>query len=341
MDWYDWALPVSIDPGYSDAVAAAESVWPKRGPYLDFIRKLGRLDIPFAKSFDARVADEAIARIRSTRDRPFMITCSFNAPHDPNVAPSPYYERFDPARIALPANRDSREPRHEESWSRQIVAGFGNDGLREFLRVYYAMVAMIDDQVGRLMAALEEAQSIDGTVVIFTADHGDMAGGHGMVWKSNGSFYDEIVLVPLLVRYPSLFKPQECHLAVNLVDLMPTILEITDRPCPVTAQGQSLVPFLTGRKPASEARQFSFCERVPAAAGHVRQRGGRRGASFMARGLGWKYIRYPDGETLYDLNADPGETMNRIGGADSARAGDMMRRALEDWLCTTGWRATE
>ncbi len=270
-----------------------------------------------------------------------MITCSFNAPHDPNVAPSPYYEMFDPAAIALPTNSYAREPRHEKSWSRQMVLGFGPEGLREFLRVYYAMVRMIDDQVGRVLAALGESGQTDSTVIVFTADHGDMAGGHGMVWKSNGSFYDEIVLVPLLIRYPPLFRPQECDLEANLVDLMPTLLEITGRPCSPTAQGQSLVPFLTGRKPESEARRFSFCERVPAAAGHVRQRGGRRGASFMARGLGWKYIRYPDGEALYDLNADPGETMNRIGGADSARAGDMMRRALEDWLCTTGWRATE
>ena len=79
----------------------------------------------------------------------------------------------------------------------------------------------------------------------------------------NTAIYDEIVQVPLLIRYPPLFEPQPCDLEVSLVDLMPTLLEITGRPCPPTAQGQSLVPFLTGRRAASEARPYAFCERVP------------------------------------------------------------------------------
>lgn len=339
MDWYRWALPVTVDERYRGAVTRAEAVWPKKGDYLDFIRKIGRLELPPAKNFDVRVADRAIERIRSMGDRPFMITCSFNAPHDPNVAPSPYYEMFDPATIALPSNRDMREARHEKSWSRQIVAGFGDAGLREFLRVYYALVKMIDDQVGRVLAALEEAGRIDNTVIVFTADHGDMAGGHGMVWKSNGSFYDEIVLVPLLMRYPARFRPQECVIEAGHVDLMPTLLELAGQPCPATAQGQSLVPFLTGARPASEARPFAFCERAPPVPGNTRKRGARPGASFMVRGQGWKYIRYAEGgEVLYDLQRDPGETVNRANDAACAERKRIMADAMEAWHRRTGWR---
>ena len=83
----------------------------------------------------------------------------------------------------------------------------GEPGLREFLRIYYASVKLIDDQVGRILRALESRGLLDRTVIVFTADHGDMAGGHGMVWKSNGSFYDEIVRVPLLIRYPACSSP--------------------------------------------------------------------------------------------------------------------------------------
>lgn len=339
MDWYGWALPVAIDSRYREALVAAESIWSARAPYLDFVKKMGRLEMPPSKSFDVRVADKVIDRIRSMGGGRFMITCSFNAPHDPNVAPSPYYEMFDPAAIALPANSDAREPRHEKSWSRQMVLGFGREGLREFLRVYYAMVRMIDDQVGRVLAALGESGQTDSTVIVFTADHGDMAGGHGMVWKSNSSFYEEIVRVPLLIRYPPLFRPQECDLEANLVDLMPTLLEMTGRPCPPTAQGQSLVPFLTGRKAVPEARRFAFCERVPPGKGNTRQRGARAGASFMVRGQGWKYIRYADaGEALYDLRNDPGETKNRIGEVACAPRKRAMADALEEWQGRTDWR---
>lgn len=339
MDWYRWALPVTIHERYRGAVAEAESVWPKKGDYLDFIRKIGRLEMPASKNFDVRVADRAVDRIRSMGDRPFMITCSFNAPHDPNVVPSPYYEMFDPGAIALPQNRGTREARQEKSWSRQMVAGFGETGLREFLRVYYAMVKLIDDQVGRVLAALEEAGRIDNTVIVFTADHGDMAGGHGMVWKSNGSFYDEIVLVPLLIRYPPRLRPQECELEVGHVDLMPTLLGLAGQPCTKTAQGQSLVPFLTGAKAATEARPFAFCERVPPGPGDTRKRGARAGASFMVRGQGWKYIRYSEGgEVLYDLKRDPGETVNRADDPACAERKRAMMDALADWQGRTGWR---
>ena len=220
-----------------------------------------------------------------------------------------------------------------------MVVGLGEPGLREFLRIYYASVRMLDDQVGRILAVLEETGRLDRTAVVFTADHGDMVGGHGMAWKSNGSFYDEIVLVPLLIRYPPLFRPQICDLETGLIDLMPTLLEISHQTCPSTSQGQSLVPFLTGTKPASEARPFSFSERMPSNPGNTRQRGARPRASFMARGQGWKYIQYSDGsQVLYDLRRDPGETINRIDDESCAERGKAMAAALQKWLERTGWQ---
>jgi arylsulfatase A-like enzyme len=338
MNWYDWILPVDISPAFRNAVEDASQRWKGR-PYVGFVAKMGRLKLPLASNFDVRVADKTIERIRSIHKRSFMITCSFNAPHDPNVVPSPYYEMFDPSSIKLPDNLEYRESRFENSWSRQMVAGFGEDGLREFLRVYYASVKMIDDQIGRIIQALEETEQLDNTLVVFTADHGDMAGGHGMAWKSNGSFYDEVVQVPLIMRYPEKFRRQRCHLAVDLTDLMPTLLAVTGHAIPEQVQGQNLVPFVTGQRDAATARSYSFAERVGAAPGHVRQLPKSTSGSFMVRGQGWKYIRFANAEEyLYHLAEDPGETRNVAQEPDVQDIKKKMTLALESWQIRTGWR---
>ena len=337
MDWYGWALPVDVAPALEQAVRAARSRWGKPG-HLEFVAEMGRLTLPLEQNFDVRVADKTIERIQSLSGKPSMITCSFNAPHDPNVVPSPYYEMIDPAEIRLPSNRSVREARFERSWSRQMVTGLGETGLREFLRVYYASVKLIDDQVGRILAALEQSGQLDRTVVVFTADHGDMAGGHGMAWKSNGSFYDEIVLVPLLIRYPPLFEPQASGLAVDLTDLMPTLLEIVARPVPDQAQGQSLVPYLTGRRDVADARPYSFGERVRANRENTRTRLPGAAGSFMVRGQGWKYVRYSSGdEYLYHLATDPGETENLAKRPNALPQKNRMIAALKAWQQRTGW----
>lgn len=266
-----------------------------------------------------------------------MITCSFVWPHDPNVVPSPYYEMFDPDQIKLPDNWKNPEPRFEKEWSRRIVADLGEPGLREFLRIYYASVKLIDDQVGRVLKELDEQGVTDDTIIVFTADHGDMVGGHGMVWKSTSAFFDEIVRVPLLIRYPARFKPQKSDLAVDLVDLMPTLLDLTGQPIPEQIQGQSLVPFLTGQRDPSAARKYSFSERIPQNPTGARKVAPGTKGSFMIRGQGWKYVRYPNQEFLYHLAEDPGETRNVINEPACAAKRAELSAELDAWLQRTGW----
>ena len=341
MQWYTWFLPVETSPELKMAVANLGDRW-KDARLGEFIVKMGRLKLPLEQVMEVRTADHTVNQIRAqtANQKPFMVTCSFNGPHDPNATPSPYYERFDPAKIVLPANRNVREARFERHWSRRIVAGLGEPGLREFLRIYYGMVMLIDDQVGRILKTLEETGALDNTLIIFTTDHGDMAGGHGMVWKSNDSFYDEIARVPLLIRYPRMFKPQQSELAVDFTDIMPTVLEILGQPIPTQVQGQSLVPFLTERKSAKRARQYSFCERVSANAKNDRHVLPGTPASFMVRGHGWKYIRYCNAkpeEFLYHLTEDPGETFNLIADKKYARQREKLSKELDVWLARTGW----
>jgi arylsulfatase A-like enzyme len=306
----------------------------------EFIAKIGRLKLPLADTFDYLVAEKTIAALNGTADRPFMVTCSFNWPHDPNVVPSPYYEMFDPHEIELPSNHAAIEESYAQQLSRRIVADLGEASVREFMRVYFGMVKLVDDQVGRVLEALAQTGRDEDTIVVFTADHGDMCGSHGMVWKSNDSFYDEVVRVPLLVRYPCRIAPGRLDIACSLVDLMPTLLDLTGQPIPDRVQGGSIAPFLLGERPVVEAPPYAFCERLTPHPEHRRIVETISSGKFMVRSKDWKYCRYPDQAFLYHLADDPGETRNLVSDPGCQARKCELETALDAWLSATGSEAT-
>lgn len=161
-----------------------------------------------------------------------------------------------------------------------------------------------------------------------------------MVWKSTSSFYDEIVRIPLIIRYPPKLQFQKSDLVTDLTDLMPTLLDLLGRPVPPQAQGQSLVPLLTGDRDAGRARRYAFSERVrPSPQGTRRLAGGTVG-SFMLRGQGWKYIRYgrrPGEQFLYHLAEDPGETRNLAADPKYSAKVKELSGEIDAWLGRTGW----
>jgi arylsulfatase A-like enzyme len=337
MEWYTWALPVQISPAYQEATRALGDKW-KSVVFAEFVTKAGRLNFQLPQMFDVRVADRTIERIANLGSGPFMFTCSFQCPHDPNVVPSPYYEAFVPDEIALPANFGLSEARFANEWSRQMVADLGEVGLRELLRIYCGSIKLVDDQVGRVLNALDRTGQTEDTIVVFTSDHGDMAGGHGMFWKSTSSFYDEIVRVPLIISYPRQIKPGLNGMAASLVDMMPTLLDLVGLPIPQGVQGQSLAPYLLGKRDPAQARPYSFCERVHPNPQQTRRVAPGVPSSFMIRGQGWKYIRYPDGEEfLYDLAKDPGETNNVNAHPSYLDQKSILGHELEVWLEKTGY----
>jgi len=210
MNWYDWALPVTVDKDYAALLPIIKKKW-ENGDiprYVDFLCKMGRLDMPIDEIYDYRVASKCSEAIMQT-ESPFMITCSFNWPHDPNVAPAPYYDRVDKKAIKCNASLPC-EDLFKNDLSKEIPAITGDEFLREFLRIYYANIMFIDDQVGRVLDALKKSGKDQETVVIFTSDHGDMAGEHGMFWKSTGSFYDGVARVPLIISVPGSNRDIRC-----------------------------------------------------------------------------------------------------------------------------------
>lgn len=343
MDYWGWALPVTRTREMEHAANRLDGAWDDH-VFQDIAEKVGRLDLELNQTYDVQVARKACDWLKTLPDdhEPFMLTASFLYPHDPYAVPSPYYEMFDPVELALPDTFEQCETRFESEWSREFVRGLGESAFREWLRVYYASIRLVDDQIGKILSVLEAEGEKDNTIVIFTSDHGDMAGHHGMAWKTTTSFYDPVVRVPLFVRWPSRIDPKRLNVAANLVDLMPTLMSLCGLSPPAQAQGADLSPYLLGYRPESEGPHYSFCERLAPHPKRLRKVENSRRASFMVRGKGWKYVFYPDGdEYLYDLRNDPGETRNRMHESGCERILEDMRCRLRTWREQTGFSLAE
>jgi arylsulfatase A-like enzyme len=125
---------------------------------------------------------------------------------------------------------------------------------------YYAMVELIDHEFGRLIDGLEARGELDNTIVIFTSDHGELLGDHGLLLKGC-RFFEALVHVPLVVSWPARFAGgRRSRALVELVDLAPTLLEAVGLPVPPEMQGRSLLPLLDGRAEPDVHKPYVFCE---------------------------------------------------------------------------------
>lgn len=337
MNWYGWQLPIERCQHIEDNEKQILRRWADAGhvAYTHFAINIGKSLLPLEDDFDYRVTAKTMESIERKADSPFMITCSFNQPHDPNVINEPYYSMIDPANIKLPKSVNNIDLRYNNSWSRVVVSGSNETFLREFMRIYYANVMKVDDQVGRIMDALEKSGKLDNTIVIFTADHGDMCGEHGMIWKSTDAFYQGVVRIPFIVSWPSKVMYNTYDLPSEIVDIMPTILEAVGYEIPKQNQGESLLPLILGEKPASEYSQYAFCERLRANYGSVRtmRSDWEQSGAFMIVSKEYKYFVYGGvDDYFYDLVNDPYEMTNQIDNPKYADTINVMKSELAKWV---------
>lgn len=298
--------PVEMIPAIEKAYRAFTADSKTRVSYISII---GRSVIPPDLLPESRITDEAIRRIEQHARERFMITVSWSPPHDLWVIPEPYYSMVDRNKIALPGSRtlpewDVRGP------SKRLGDLAGDEGLREYAAIYHGMVKYIDDQIGRILDKLRELGLDDKTLIIFTSDHGDMVGAHGCIGKSIGSFYDDLVRIPFLMRLPGVIRPGTVvRQPVSQIDVMPTILDYVGQPVPGGLHGRSLRPLIDGRE--TSWRDYAFCQRAD------RMR--------MIRTANHKYAfaTKPRMVALYDLAADPEENVNL---ADLQQHADLVRQ---------------
>ncbi len=186
--------------------------------------------------------------------------------------------------------------------------------------IYYGMISLVDDAFGRILDAVERLGLSDNTIIIFTADHGDMLGHHDL-W-SKWALYDDDAKLPFIIRYPG--QPARGVAIDGLaeeIDLAPTLYELAGAPVPRGVQGASLIPMIEGRSEGKDAVfGYQSYGEYPAQIRPRRQ---------MVRTHDWKLIHMPEGESLlFDLKNDPYEMDNRY---DDPACADILRE-LKDRL---------
>jgi len=255
-----------------------------------------------------------------------MITWSVSPPHAFWICPDPYYSMYGPDTIPFPSNWTHRPDAYQRPQAARMGKQMGEKCLREYVRCYYGQVTMMDALMGRILDALKEAGQDRDTLVIYTADHGDMQAAHGMVGKALPAYYEEIVRVPFLMRYPTIKPGTVIDRHVNSVDMMPTLLDFAGMPIPKAVQGESLRPLVEG-KVASDDRP-GFCERGR----------GDKHASRMVRTRRWKYswFAHQNRRELFDLQTDPHEMANLSDSAEHrATLADLHRQLRQQMERTT------
>ena len=247
---------------------------------------------------------ERFARERSTPPRggaqPFFLAVGFVRPHVPFVAPARYFEPF------LPYEKLPLPPKNAGAWDHIPKAGINyktSENMKMDVRRqqkalggYYASVAYMDAQVGKVLDALRKSGLEDETIVIFTSDHGYHLGEHDFWAKV--SLREESAQVPLIIKVPGK-KPAVCNSLVELIDLYPTTSRLCGLEVPARLQGRDLSPLFDD--PAHAVRDTAFSV--------APMRNG-----FLLRDDRWAYIQYAEdasqGVELYDLTRDPKQYSN-------------------------------
>jgi arylsulfatase A-like enzyme len=254
-------------------------------------------------------AENAISWIRGKLTAPWFITVNTYAPHPPFHPPPEFLERMDPSRIPPPL-WGPKEQENQPLFSKVDFQSKPRDpasyASRFMKAAYYAQVEFVDDAFGRVMRTLEETGQRDNTLVIFTSDHGETMGDHGLTHKGC-RFYEGLAHVPMIWWWPARFgKGIRSKGLAELTDIVPTLMETLGLRLPDYLHGQSLLPILTGARDPGKHRAFARSEYHDALdlPDHTHAN--------MLRNERYKLVYYHGhaaGE-LYDLEKDPSEFEN-------------------------------
>ena len=278
----------------------------------------GPIDFKADVTEDGQISRWAVRQLRADHDRPFFLAVGIYRPHDPQYAPSEYFDEHPLADVELPTILDSdlddipevakRYTRSANSYEAMIRK---HNALQSATRGYLSAVTFADDMIGRVLRALNASRYADNTIVVLLSDHGYHIGEKQKYHKS--TLWEESTRVPLIVRAPGVSDAgADSRRAVSLIDIFPTLAELSALEPPEDLDGESLVPLL---------RDPSAPRSTPALTT-------RQGRHHSIRTDRWRYIRYDDGsEELYDHETDPMEWRNLA--ADAAHLETKRRLAAQ------------
>ena len=282
-------------------------------------------------TYDMRVGQEACHWLKTEAatitERPWVLYVSFVSPHYPLIVPQPYYDLYPLDRLEPPRlNQPNDAPRHPVVQAMRQYMNY-DDYFDDHTRLvakasYLGLCSFLDDQIGHVLTALEQSGQLDDTVILYTSDHGDLVGNHGLWTKC--VMYEESAAIPMLAAGPEIPSGTVNNDPVSLIDVHQTVLEATgvglaeeDRALP----GRSLIGIANGERH----------DRTLLSEYHD---GGSITGMFMIRNGRWKYTAYPGyPPELYDLASDPFEA-NDLGESadhtDVRAACDKKLRAVVD-----------
>jgi len=267
---------------------------------------------------DGKTAAKAVELIEKHRDEPFWLGVGFVRPHVPFVSPRKYHEPFKPYdKMVLPEKIEGDWddiPRAGINYKTSLNMKMDLRRQKKAVGGYYASVAYMDAQVGKVLDALEQAGLEDKTIVIFTSDHGYHLGEHDFWAKV--SLRDESAGVPLIICVPGK-KPGLCHSLVELIDLYPTVSSLCGLDVPERLQGKDISRMLDD--PECEVRDAAFSV-APM----------RKG--FLLREHDYAYIQYGEdaagGIELFDMRADPKQYTNLVDDPDYRQVVERFRAKM-------------
>ena len=291
-----------------------------------------------SKVHDPTLASRVVAYLRSRAapgKRPLLLIVSWLNPHDIyNVAEAPPPGARADAAVRLPSNmaddlRNKPFPqRHylEEDQGKPFV-GADRTMWRRYRAFYNELVETVDREIGTVLDAVAPGDALP--ITVFSTDHGDLGGAHGLPYKGP-AMYEELVRIPLAISWPGRIRAARSDALVSLIDLLPTLCDLTGVPPPADVDGLSLRPVLIPSPGSSpRVREMVFAEYHGKQSWRVPIR--------MVRSARWKYVRYQGyGEELYDLDRDPGEQRNLAGEASAAAERARLARELDEWMRRTG-----
>lgn len=282
--------------------------------------------LPTRKFSTEIFADSMIEFLENYKgDKPFYAYAAFTAPHDPRTPPTRYREKYYAKKLPLPANFMPQHPfdngaltvRDEQlgAWPRTEAE------VRDHLAEYYGMMTHLDEQIGRILAALERTGKAENTFIVYAGDHGLAIGSHGLLGKQN--IYEHSMKTPLIVKGPGVPRGGTSNALTYLLDLFPTLLGLAKQSAPIgEIDGRDLAPVWKGAAP--RVRETLFLS---------------YGDSMRSvRDERYKFIRYPrvDVDQLFDLANDPDELKNLAGAADQKTRTARMMALLQQWQTRLG-----
>ena len=315
---------VTFDPAGAEFTTPGPETNPTPQRNQGFRYVMGETD--GAEQHDHEAATEAIKILEANKEKPLFLAVGFIRPHVPPIAPRKHFDKHPLERIKLPDvpadDRDDIPP--IAFYSKEVHWNMTEQQCRESIRAYYASVSFMDEQVGRLLDALDRLKLTDDTLIVFLGDHGYLLGEHQTFQKM--LLFEESARVPLLMAGAGVTsKGSAPRGLVELIDVYPTVADVCGLKSPPEVDGMSLKPMLADPAAPGKPAAFTQVQRKDVTGRAVRTDR-------------WRYIEWDNGAAgleLYDHEADPREHTNLAKDPKHAETITSLKRMLDQTLPAT------